>query len=258
MAKVSKITCIYKITSPTGRVYIGQTRNVILRFRSHRNFKYCRYKSALINSFNKHGRDSHLYEIVHLLPNDVEQSILDIYEQLYMDCYANCNVDLLNSKQGGYKGAHSEDAKTKMSEKAKLYLKNNPSKIREYAARINKAKEQWQKENPGYLVEKIQELKSGAKKWREKNPESVKVNIKKANDASAAIKTGMKRSLEDRKKISEGQYIPIMQFDKAGNYLKDWPSIKAAANVIGLHNSTIVHCLKGKQKTAGGFTWRYK
>lgn len=258
MAKVPKTTCIYKITSPTGRVYIGQTRNVILRFRSHRNFKWCKYKAALVNSFNKYGRDSHLFEIVHLLPIDVEQSFLDTYEQLYMDCYSDCSVHLLNSKEGGYKGAHSENAKMKMSQRAKDYLGNNPGKVKEYAARINKAKEQWQKENPDYLDEKIKELKTGAKKWREQNPEAVKANIKKANDASAAIKTGVKRSLEDRRKISEGQYIPVFQFDKNGNFLQQWPSIKAAANAIGIHNSTIVHCLKGKQKTAGGFTWRYK
>jgi group I intron endonuclease len=258
MAKLPKITCIYKITSPTGKVYIGQTRNVLLRFRAHRNYKWCKYKSALINSLAKYGHESHLFDIIHLLPNDVTQPVLDAYEQLYMDCYSDCSVHLLNSKEGGYKGAHSQDAKVKMSLSAKLHLNNNPNKIEEYATRLNKAKAIWQKENPGYIDDKIKDLKKGAKEWREKNPEAVKINIKKANNASAAIKTGVKRSMEDRKKISEGQFIPIAQFDKTGNFISHWPSIKSAAKTIGIHNSTIVHCLKGKLKTAGGFTWRYK
>lgn len=258
MAKVSQIACIYKITSPTDKVYIGQTRNAKIRFRAHRNFKWCRYKSGLINSFNKYGIDSHSFEIIHFLPNDVTQDVLDAYEQLYMDLYSACGIELLNSKEGGYKGSHSDEAKLKMSLKAKVFFKNNPTKVEEYAARLNNAKNKWQLENPSYLEEKVKELKTGAKRWREENPESVKTNIKKANDASAAIKTGKKRSIEDRVKISEGQYVPIIQFDKAGNFIRNWPSIKEAAKSVGVHNSTIVHCLKGNLKSAGGFTWKYK
>lgn len=258
MSKLTQITSIYKITSPTGKVYIGQTRNVIVRFRAHRNFKWCKYKSALFNSLNKYGRDRHRFDIIHLLPNDVAQTVLDTYEQLYMDCYSDCNVELLNSKDGGYKGAHSEDAKLKMSIKAKSFLKNNPNKAGEYAARLNAAKKEWQNENPGYLEDKVKELQSGAKQWRDNNPEAVKTNIKKANDASAALKTGIKRSTEDRKKISEGQYIPVIQLSLSGQFIKEWRSIKDAADGVGLHNSTLVHHLKGRLKTAGGFTWRYK
>lgn len=255
---MANIVGIYKITSPSGRVYIGQTRNAVVRFRAHRNFKWCKYKSALFNSFKKYGRGSHTFDIIHLLPNDVTQDVLDTYEQLYMDCYSDCNVDLLNSKEGGYKGAHSAEAKLKMSKKAKAFLENNPKRIVEYSERLNKAKEEWQIRNPGYMEEKIKKLTSGAKRWRDENPEALKTNIKKANNASAAIKTGQKRSIEDRRKISEGQYVPIAQYTKQGEYIKEWPSIKEAASTIGIHNSTIVHCLKGDLKSAGGFTWKYK
>lgn len=69
------------------------------------------------------------------------------------------------------------------------------------------------------------------------------------------------------KKISEslkGRKVdwtgaPILQFDLQGNFIQEWPSIRRAGfELKGNQGEPIRKCLKGLQKTAYGFIWRYK
>lgn len=50
----------------------------------------------------------------------------------------------------------------------------------------------------------------------------------------------------------------ILQFDLKGNLIKEWPSIKVTSNELGINYSNIRSVVQGKQKTAGGFIWKYK
>lgn len=50
----------------------------------------------------------------------------------------------------------------------------------------------------------------------------------------------------------------ICQFDRFGNFIKDWNSIKEAAIAIGSDISTISKCCKNKAKTCKGFIFKYK
>lgn len=52
--------------------------------------------------------------------------------------------------------------------------------------------------------------------------------------------------------------IPILQFSKDGEFIKEWPSAKEAERQLRISQSHICHCLKGRLKSAGGFVWRYK
>ena len=52
--------------------------------------------------------------------------------------------------------------------------------------------------------------------------------------------------------------IPILQFTKNGTFIKEWPSARDAERQLGISQSHICHCLKGKRKSAGGFVWKYK
>lgn len=49
----------------------------------------------------------------------------------------------------------------------------------------------------------------------------------------------------------------VLQYDKAGNLIKEWGSMTDAANYYNLKHSNIYNCCKGKQKTAGGYIWKY-
>ena len=49
----------------------------------------------------------------------------------------------------------------------------------------------------------------------------------------------------------------ILQFDKNGKFIKEYPSAAEAARDIGISHNTVIGCVD-KEGTAGGFQWRYK
>jgi group I intron endonuclease len=115
---------IYKITSPTGRVYIGQSWDI--------GNRRCCYKTKpdngqpkIYNSIRKYGFDNHTFEIIHELPKDVSQDVLDEYEILYITQYKECGFKMLNIKGGGSYGKHSQETKDKISKVNKGRIRND-------------------------------------------------------------------------------------------------------------------------------------
>lgn len=105
---------IYKITSPSGKVYIGQSRDIYGRWGAHRLLSQ-RGDTALYSSLRKYGYDSHIFEVSHELPNDVSQDVLNDYELLYITQYKDCGVKMLNLRGGGGQlGSHSEQTIVKI------------------------------------------------------------------------------------------------------------------------------------------------
>ncbi len=52
---------------------------------------------------------------------------------------------------------------------------------------------------------------------------------------------------------------PVLQYDLDGNFIKEWPSGREASIRLNLKNyDSISSCCLGKQKTGGGFIWRFK
>ena len=52
--------------------------------------------------------------------------------------------------------------------------------------------------------------------------------------------------------------IPIIQYSKSGDFIREWPSGQEVKRVLGISNSNINSCCKGKLKSSGGFIWKYK
>lgn len=104
---------IYKITSPSDKIYVGQSWNIENRFKDYNKLN-CKGQTKLYNSFIKYGIENHIFEVVIELP-DGSQDDLDKCEQLHMNIYSNSNIELLNLKLGGSHGKHSEESKLKMS-----------------------------------------------------------------------------------------------------------------------------------------------
>lgn len=51
--------------------------------------------------------------------------------------------------------------------------------------------------------------------------------------------------------------IPVLMLDRLGRPVQAWGSVCEAASAMSVHKSSISKCLRGRQKTAGGFLWRY-
>jgi hypothetical protein len=51
---------------------------------------------------------------------------------------------------------------------------------------------------------------------------------------------------------------PLLQYDKQGNFLREWSSGKEVNEILKINRASLSNVLKGKNKTAGGFIWCYK
>lgn len=114
--------CIYKITTPSGRIYVGQTVNFRRRMTEHR-YLVKHKTSPLYSSIKKYGFDAHLFGIIHELPDDTTQSIIDEYEKYYISQFTDCGFSVMNLERGGTKGkvgvVKSPETRAKLSEKLK-------------------------------------------------------------------------------------------------------------------------------------------
>lgn len=55
---------IYRITSPSGRIYIGQSIRLEERIYEYKKNKNCDRQRKLFNSFKKYGVEKHIFEII--------------------------------------------------------------------------------------------------------------------------------------------------------------------------------------------------
>lgn len=82
---------IYKITSPSGKVYIGQSKDIRKRFLKYHSIENTGEQPAISRSFKKYGVDNHIFEVI-------EECIfedLNIRERYWQDYY-NVLKDGLN------------------------------------------------------------------------------------------------------------------------------------------------------------------
>lgn len=63
---------------------------------------------------------------------------------------------------------------------------------------------------------------------------------------------------QQRKGVNNPRACSVVQMTKNGDIIRVWDYIKQAALELGLHQSDISKCCKGKLKSTGGFAWEYK
>jgi len=107
---------IYKIVSPSGKVYIGQSTNLQRRLNGYKYYTQGVSQGILNSSLIKYGWENHQYSIVHELPSDISLEILTIYEQFYIDQYSDCGFTLLNINKAATRGPHSEETCKKIGD----------------------------------------------------------------------------------------------------------------------------------------------
>lgn len=90
---------VYKITSPSGKIYIGITSNIIKRFCFYKNHS-CENQTIIYNSIVKYGWDNHIKEIlfISLTKEEAFKKEIELIE------YYKTNKTSLNISNGGLTG----------------------------------------------------------------------------------------------------------------------------------------------------------
>ena len=104
---------IYKITSPNNKVYIGQSWDIKRREGVYRR-EQCKKQNHIYNSIKEYGWEAHRFEHIHELPSDVSQETLNLYEVIYWELYIYAGTTMLNIKEPGVNGKHSQETKFKI------------------------------------------------------------------------------------------------------------------------------------------------
>lgn len=104
---------IYVITSPSNKIYVGQSWNIESRKKAYQYLK-CKDQPRIYNSLLKYGWSSHTFESIFELRSDISQEWLNYWEQFFMDYYRSEGYELLNLKEAGSNGKHSEITILKM------------------------------------------------------------------------------------------------------------------------------------------------
>lgn len=212
---MKKIAGIYKITSPSGRVYIGQSKDIDHRFYRYRTYQ-CKKQPRLYYSLMKYGSGSHTFEIVYLFPPDVTRDITDNYEQFVIAQFKEAGTALLNMNEGGLTNKElSPETRKKLSESAtgkKYWLGRKHTE---------EAKNKIRLANTGvkFTEDRLRKMSEGNKG----KPSPMK-GKKMSNETKAklsAARKGKRMPKEVRMKI-KASVIRAKMF-KARNQLKIWP-----------------------------------
>lgn len=186
---------IYKITSPSGKIYIGCTINYKRRLSEYKRLSG-KKQVKLYNSLNKYGFESHKFEMIEECSED-KLSEREIYWIQFYDCIKNG----LNIRLGNRNGSLTEETKQKIS-KALKGRKNTWTKLGGGSKGYKYNEEQ-----------KSKMRKPRINKWSRE----VMVSIEIVNEIREKFKNGIKRSdLSREYKVSWGTIKNIT--DKINSY----------------------------------------
>lgn len=176
---MEKIIGIYKITSPSEKVYIGQSKNILFRWNYHYKKYHCKKQRHLYNSLIKYGYDNHIFEILEVC----EIECLDKAEIYYIEKYDATNKDVgLNHRAGGNGKITSQETKELMRQRA---IGNTNMLGKHHSI---ESKELIRKKKTGVKLSEFTRKKMSDTRKGYKHSEETKDKLSKANKFTRKIK----------------------------------------------------------------------
>jgi len=200
---------IYKITSPSGKIYIGQSINLEERFYHYQKGKNYKTQTRLRYSIEKHGIENHLFEILHLCAVE-ELNTQERYYQEFFDVLGpnglNCRLQQSDEKTG----KNSTESNKKRSETMKGKNKGARPDVSERNKAVHKGKTISEKhkqqisdklKGKTFSEERNKKI-SESSKGRAKTEEHKK-NLSEAKKGKPTWNKGIPRTEETKQKIKE-------------------------------------------------------
>lgn len=186
-----KICGVYKITSPSGRVYIGQSNDIERRYKRYKCYD-CSNQPKLLRSLKKYTWENHIFEII----QECDREDLNCCERYWQDFYEVTKEKGLNcvlQECGDNPKTLSAETLLKMSESAK-------NRVRDLNCCLKMTQGNIGRKHTAETKQKMSEAKKG-KYIGENNPNY-----------------GKKRTLETNEKILKNRRS--MKGDQNPNYGK--------------------------------------
>jgi group I intron endonuclease len=251
---------IYKITSPSGAIYIGQSIDIDRRKGEHKKMA-CYDQPRLFNSLMKYGFDAHQFEIVEELDCSLDRSqiaiLLNKLEVYYVQKFNCMSPNGMNLRGGGDQSVMSDETKKKIGDFHVGTHLSEETKANIRTWRDGKTYDEIFGEEKAKSIKENQS-KSGKKRKHSPMAEKTKQKIREK-------RTGFKSLEETCIKISKalmgGSRVSLRKavdcFSLDGVFIHTYVSITEAERVIESNLGDIGNCCAGRQKTCHGFIWKY-
>jgi len=235
---------IYRITSPSGNMYIGQSTNLDFRFNTYR-LSPSRGQKLIYASIKKYGFKDHKFEIFETIPVGFDKDYLDEWEKLYIWKYQTNRARYkngigLNLTDGGAGVGGYEFSEKHRNEVGKRFKgRVSPMKGKKHSEESLKRMSKAQK---GKVVSQEARKRMSNSHIGMKNSEETRRKISISNKGKAGVIHSNKE---------------ILQIELSGKVICKYTSIKEASRATNICSNNISYCAKNKRKTAGGFIWKY-
>jgi len=153
--KIPKESGVYKITSPTNRIYIGSSKNLYSRYCYYRN-NNAPNQTILNYSFNKYGFENHKFEILEICKEDERLFKESFYGNLYNSLSSNGGLNLIIPKSNQKPAQYSEELKEKFRNIAKVRTYSKETLNKMSVSKIN-----YFKNNDNHLNKIIIDINTG-------------------------------------------------------------------------------------------------
>ena len=242
---------IYRIINRiNNKQYIGLTRQLDITHRWQGHINESSGCTLMKQAFKKYGVDNFKFEIIIICFNE------DVfkYEKEYIQKFNTIMPNGYNMTAGGEPGGnfegkkHTEATKQAISLASKKWIENleNRNKVSEGVKKGLANSEKWKKAK--------EEGRVGTHKYN-KQPKSGEVKQK--------ISESLKRFFDDtenlikskEKKSRNGR--AVYQCTLENTIIKEFTNAAEAGRQVGLNRKNIQANLAGRNKTAGGYIWKY-
>lgn len=244
---------IYKITSPSNKIYIGQTRNWQERLKDYIP-NQCKPQIFIYNSLVKHGVNLHKFEIIHYLPEDISQEDLNNYEIIYWEQYKNLGFIMLNIREPGTQGKLSDETKIKISvaKKGRKLTEEHRKKCGS-GRRGKKMDEEFCKNLSKIHKGKVSKYKGIplSEETKKKLSESMKGKKMHTDESKRKIiESRKKNGFKTKAKI-------VLQLSLDDILIKEWPKASIAGDYLLISKNSISRaCRNGN--IYNNYKWKYK
>ena len=217
---------IYKITSPSGKIYIGQSINPNERKSRYKNLA-CKEQKKIYRSIKKYGWENHTFEIIEECMCGENRNIINNREKYWINEY-NSFKKSLNCDEGGRTSFYpSYFSENRCGDKNPMY-----------------GKTPWNKNKP--QTDEVKKKLSIAHTGKTQSEET-------RNKRSKSLKNRI-FSDDTKIKISENRTIHRVYCITNDKY---YTSIKSAAISLNISSRHISCVCLGKRKSTYGYKFRY-